>query len=103
MQKNNFKIKYPTGYQVKDIYNDNLDIHIILPNEEVYFATLFTLANIKDLMENDGTIHFWASDMIIVRSLNELDITTAIDEMISSTYFANAFSKIGTIQSVYKM
>lgn len=50
-------------YQVKDVFNDNIDIHIILESGEVYTAVLFALANIKDLMSKK-TYDYWCAEDI---------------------------------------
>ncbi len=41
-----FKIVFPVGYNIEDIYNDNLDLNVVLSNDKVYFGTLFTNFNI---------------------------------------------------------
>ncbi len=41
-----FKIIFPTGYQVADIFNDNIDINVVLENGDVFFGTLFTISNL---------------------------------------------------------
>jgi hypothetical protein len=48
--KMNFKIYFPASYLVKDIYNDNIDINVILEDGQVFFATFFTLQNIQWLI-----------------------------------------------------
>lgn len=53
----------PKEYQVKDVFNDNIDIHIILESGEVYTADLFTLANIKDLMSKKPYDYRCAEDI----------------------------------------
>ncbi len=47
-------------HRVEDIFNDI--IYIILNNDDVYVATLFTLKNIDMLMRCDEASYFWASD-----------------------------------------
>lgn len=96
-----FKIVFPTGYQINDKINDNIDINVILSNGDVYFATLFTLSNIQYLMGKDRHNFFWADSMLIVESLDKNSIREAISEMISEGYFNNALSKIGNIDSIY--
>lgn len=89
-------------HRVEDIFNDNIDIHIILSNDEVYVATLFTLNNIDMLMRRDEASYFWASDMIIVPDLSHLTIRKAIQESLDDGYFENACSKIGTVKTVFE-
>jgi len=87
--------------RVADIFNDNIDIHIILSNDDVYVATLFTLKNIGMLMRRDEASYFWASDMIIVPDLSHSTIRKAIQDALDDGYFENACSKIGTVKTVF--
>ncbi len=73
-----FKIVFPVGYNIEDIYNDNLDLNVVLSNDKVYFGTLFTNLNIKYLMEKEGEDFFWAADMLIVSDLSKVTIYNVI-------------------------
>ncbi len=53
-----FKVRFPTPNQIIDVYDDNLDINIILENDGVYFGTLFTLTNIDKLMKKNREVFF---------------------------------------------
>ncbi|RKO68336.1 hypothetical protein D7322_27750 [Sphingobacterium puteale] len=99
MRKMQFKLFFT--HRVEDIFNDNIDIHIILSNDDVYVATLFTLNNIGMLMRRDEASYFWASDMIIVPDLSHLTIRKAIQEALDDGYFEKACSKIGTVKTVF--
>ena len=92
---------YPSGYSIDSVENDNIDIHVILENNEVYFATLFTLKNIEYLMSKNFDSCFWADDMIIVHNLGKKTIKESIKKIISDGYLNASFSKIGDIKSVY--
>jgi hypothetical protein len=100
----NFKINFPTEYQVKDLLNDNLDINVILDTEDVYFLCFFTTDNIINLMAQEiGTsseLYFWASDMVIVRDLSKETIKQAVNSIIESGQI-NQFTRIGNINSVF--
>lgn len=96
-----FKILCPGGYSVKDIDNDNIDVHVALKNGDVYFATLFTLSNIHKLMLKENSGYFWAADMIIVEKLDIESIKRAIRQMVNDGYLEMAFDKIGNIQEIY--
>ncbi|TJZ61987.1 hypothetical protein FAZ15_05600 [Sphingobacterium olei] len=96
-----FKILFPAPYQVSDIYDDNLDINIILDDGSVYFGTLFTLANINKLMVGSRDRYFWSTDMLIVEDLSHEGINSSIEAVLSDGYFENVFSKIGTIKTVF--
>jgi hypothetical protein len=95
-----FKIIFPSGYSVLNIDNDNIDVNVVLPNGEVYFGTLFTIANIQCLMDKEGEHYFWATDMIVVKDLSEEMIYKAIKELINSDYLFQALTKIGSIETV---
>lgn len=96
-----FKIMFPGPYQVRDIYNDNLDLNIVLENGEVYFGTLFTLENIKNLMESDRDVYFWSTDMLILKDLSYESIYIVIKKLLNDGILKQVFSKIGTIESVF--
>jgi len=95
------EFKLFSRHRVADIFNDNIDIHIILRNDDVYVATLFTLKNIDILMRRDEASYFWASDMIIVSDLSHLTIRKAIQAALDDGYFENICSKIGTVKTVF--
>jgi hypothetical protein len=80
---NSFKIIFPTGYQVNDIDDDNIDLNIVLSDERVYFVTLFTLKNINRLMKKDNEVYFWADSMLIVKNLQKETIRNTIIDIIS--------------------
>jgi hypothetical protein len=96
-----FKIVFPVPYQVTDIYDDNIDVNIVLSNGDVYFATLFTLKNIRKLLIINSEIYFWFADMLIVEDLSYQKIHKVVETVLNDGYFEKAFSKIGTISTVY--
>ncbi|QQT32027.1 hypothetical protein I6I99_05495 [Sphingobacterium multivorum] len=96
-----FKVIFPAPYQVIDVYDDNLDINIILENDEVYFGTLFTLTNIDKLMEKNREIYFWSTDMLIVKELSYQGIHAALQAILNEGYFFSVFSKIGVVKDIY--
>lgn len=95
-----YKIVFPSGYQVSNLLDDNLDVNIVFQDGRVFFATLFTLDNIQRLMKKESAVYFWATDMIIVKDLSEGTIDEAIKKMIKDAYLEQALSEIGTIESV---
>ncbi len=99
--KLNFKIHFPSGYQINDLSNDNIDIHVITDDKKVYFATLFTLSNIKYLMIKDDDVYFWVDSMLIVSDLKINTIEDAIARVLIDGYIENALSFIGNIEKVY--
>ncbi|WP_452602777.1 hypothetical protein [Pontimicrobium sp. MEBiC06410] len=34
----NYKVKFPGGYNIKSVFNDNIDVHFILENGSVFFC-----------------------------------------------------------------
>jgi hypothetical protein len=94
-----FKVIFPTGYQVRNKYNDNIDLNIVLENREVFFSTFFTISNIEELMKNDKEIYFWASDFVIVKDLEKETMREAIKKIIEEEHTEMAFSKIGKIEN----
>jgi hypothetical protein len=96
-----FKILLPSGYDVKDINNDNIDINVVLQDGGVYFATFFTILNIQTLMMNDGSPYFWSTDMIILKDLNIETIKKTVSKIIDDELLEVSFSKIGMIERIY--
>jgi hypothetical protein len=96
-----FKVKFPTGYQVQDELNDNLDFHLILDCGKVFFGTFFTLNNIRYLMGKNNDVYFWATDMVIVMDLRKDTLRESLNNMIDDANVGRVLSEIGTIQSIY--
>ena len=96
-----FELRYPVGYSVENPEDDNIDLNVILTNGDVYFATAFTLKNIEKLLVKSELVHFWSTDMFIVKDLTIETIEKAVAEMITVGHLENAFSKIGTKETVY--
>jgi hypothetical protein len=94
----NFFILFPGGYRVRDVLNDNTDIYIVLKNNhsKVYFATLFTLDNVKFIMEVNDEKWFWSSNFLVVKNLLKNEIYKIIDEIVNSDSLdmENIFSKL---------
>ncbi len=101
---NNIKISFPSGYQVNDLMNDNIDLHVIL-EREVYFLTLFTIENIRYLMDNESdtelNLYFSASNMVIIADLELSTILRVIKDMYVKGLFLNDTFKIGDYDSIY--
>lgn len=98
-----FKITFPSSYQVKNVNNDNIDINIAFLDNRVFSATVFTADNIKDLMTQNNESFFWTSDMFIVADLSIDTIRNAISESLTHHYFELIFTQIGTVESVYEV
>jgi len=96
-----FKVVFPSGYNINDYYDDNIDLNIILPTGRVFFSTFFTILNIKNLIEKDNTLYFWSTDMLIVRDLKKETIKKVIFNMIDDGYFESVCADIGGVHEVF--
>lgn len=85
---------------VKDKLNSNHDVIVELTDSKKYVATFFTLLNIQYLMAyyeqfsgdcNKGAF-FWASDMCIIKAIDEDIIKNAIITMLRDNYFEKVFT-----------
>lgn len=96
-----FKITFPSGYNIDNVNNDNIDVNIILKDEQVFFATFFTIENIKQLMDKNELDYFWADSMIITKKLDKESMRRAIILAFEDETFNSIFSKIGNITDVF--
>jgi flagellar biosynthesis component FlhA len=97
----NFKIIFPTGYNVTNPDNDNIDVNIVLENRKVFFATIFTLENIKQLLNQENENYFWATDMITAKNISKQEIKKIITEIVNEEYIEQICSEIGNIEDVF--
>lgn len=95
------KVRFPTGYQVEDVFNYNLDFHLILENGKVFYGTFFTLDNIHSLMKANQLVYFWAEDMVIMENLRKETLRKALDNIMDDGFMKMILCEIGTIQSIY--
>lgn len=79
-----FFILFPGGYRIRDIKNDNADINIVLKSNlsTFYCTTVFTLENIKTVMETNNEKWFWSDNFLIVKDLSRETIYQSIDEIL---------------------
>ncbi|MCF6408078.1 hypothetical protein L3C95_34640 [Chitinophaga filiformis] len=99
-----FKINFPVKLDcIKDPLDDNIDANLILADGSVYVATLFTIANIQGLMEQNDLPYFLATDMVIVRELTKSTIRAALEEILKMDEegIKMTSSYIGTIEKQY--
>jgi hypothetical protein len=96
-----FKVHFPSGYNLINELNDNIDINVILVNGDVYVASLFTVSNVESLLGKDGKSYLWSTDMIIVKDLNKRTIRETIEQIIETGYFEASCSKIGTVGQIF--
>ena len=97
----NFKIVFPTGYNIINPDNDNIDINIVLENNKVFFATIFTVENIKHLLDEGQESYFSSTDMIITKNITKPEIKKVITEIINEEYIEDICSEIGYIKDIF--
>ena len=97
-----FKVICPAGYHVDDVYNDNMDLNIVLDTEEVFFATAFTVRNVQTLLARSLEPYFWSVDMFIVDNLRVPTILEAVACIVQEGMADTIFGRIGTTATVYR-
>ena len=97
-----FKVLCPAGYHVDDVYNDNMDLNIVLDTEEVFFATAFTVRNVQALLARSLEPYFWSVDMFIVDNLRVPTILEAVACIVQEGMADTIFGRIGTTATVYR-
>ena len=87
------------GSEELNLINDNVDVEVLLDNGKRYAETFFNIENIisildryKKTKECCNGLYFWASDMIIVESLDENIINKTIQDLLKNEEFYTAFS-----------
>ncbi len=90
-----------SNYDEIDVLNDNLDIKIVLPSNLVYASTLYTVSNIRELIENTVPKYFVSDDMIIVKDLSYPSINKAIIDILEKDLMHLCMSMIGTINQIF--
>lgn len=97
----NFKVVFPSGYNIIDEINDNIDINVVLKDGQVYFATVFTIKNIEFLMEKNKLKFFWADSMIISDIIDKNNLKNTISNIIEDGLFNSILTRIGSINDIY--
>jgi hypothetical protein len=93
----NYQVRILSQYHF-DLEDGNIDVEVKFDSGQRFVATFFTLKNIKRLMgqyqstgECKNGAYFWASDMIIVETLSEQNINSAVADLIAEQNFNDAF------------
>ncbi len=88
-------------HQITDPLDDNIDVNVTTASGERYFATFFTVQNIRTLMnryrdtgECNGGTYLWSSAMIIVETLTVDVIYATVRDLMHSGEFEHAFENI---------
>ncbi|MBO6517400.1 MAG: hypothetical protein JJ975_12705 [Bacteroidia bacterium] len=71
--------------------NDNVDVHVHMPDGNVLTATFFTKANVQDFIRRDG--FFYCVDAIIVDRLSPEIIEEVVQQLNSSGELETAMGK----------
>ena len=96
-----YKIIFSTEWPRANILNDNVDINVVMENGTIYWGTLFTIQNIKHLMEKEKQSFFWSVDMVIVKELSSKDINEVVYSIVDSGIIEQIFSNIGNIEQQF--
>lgn len=98
MNKRDYVVKILDHGQSEDLRNDNVDVLVYFDDGRKYAATFFTLDNLSRLFlkyretgECASGKYLWAANMIIVESLDEETIETAIADLMATGEFGSAF------------
>ena len=98
---NKYRVEFVGSLEELDPLKDNIDIHIIFDSGEKYFATLFTIANLQEIMmrhklsgECAGGKYFGSINMLIVESLNLDTIHTCVDDIIQHHELEQIFARV---------
>ena len=85
---------------IRNEFNDNVDVEVEFKNGLKYHATFFTLKNIEEIMNNYKNTreclsgkYFWSSQMIIIEKLEPDLIISAIEDLIKSDEFEFVFKE----------
>jgi len=91
-------IIYQNVTEMSSSLNGNLDIEVIMNDGKRYSATLFTLENIKELMdghsqsgENNNGTYLWCLDMVIIKDLSIYTICEVVKSIIDSRDLSSIF------------
>jgi hypothetical protein len=79
--------------------DDNLDVTVEFATGERYVATMFTVANLQSLLlryresgECANGLYIWASNMIVLTTLDKETIEAVVADLIKTGEFAAAFA-----------
>lgn len=100
IQGPDYRILVIEGVDELDPIDNNVDVEVHFDDGRRYGATLFTLQNLHSLLETykatgecGGGSYFWASQMVIVRSLSPEHISQAIAALIAEGDLDRAFAR----------
>jgi len=89
------------GCQTWDVHDDNVDVQIQLNDGSEYWATFFTLQNLETLFAKNkitgecaSGLYLWASNMILVKTLDLETIRSTIHALLTDCEFESACTRI---------
>ena len=101
-----FYVLFPGSYRINDIFNDNMDAYVVFKDDfsKVYFISLFTLENIKQIMDLNRHTFFWSTNMLIIENLSKEMIYKSINEIIETDIleFDHVFEFVGSYLEIFK-
>lgn len=96
----NYTIRWMSSPDGVDRDDSNVDVEVTFVDGSRYVATFFTVRNITTLLdrhaqsgESAGGAYLWASDMIIVRRLDDEIIALSIADLLNDGLFESAFMR----------
>jgi hypothetical protein len=98
MSRGDYVVKVLDHSRREDLSSDNIDVVIYFADGTKYMATFFTLENLRHLFVKNRSTgecasgkYLWAANMIIVESLDDETIKTAVADLIATGEFGRAF------------
>jgi hypothetical protein len=105
-----YKIKVLAGTERLDPIDDNVDVEVLFDDGARYMATFFTVRNIQKLMDQYQQtgecmkgLYFWASGLIVVRTLTRQNIAKAVGDLVGKKEFERAFSRTESSEPLQPM
>jgi hypothetical protein len=81
-----------------DPADDNVDVTVDFATGERYTATFFTVENLNSIMERyresgecANGLYIWSSHMIVIERLTKMNVDRAVQDLVQSGEFRNAF------------
>ena len=93
-----FELEYVSPLENADPANDNIDVHVRLPDGRVYSLLIATPNNIYFCMDNSGEEYFFGVPPVFVRVLDKQHVEEAIRALLSE-YDGKWLHLYGTLQT----
>ena len=98
MADNKFKIHIIGIIETED--DDNLDVFVYFPNNDVYVISVFTIKNVQKFVTLNG--YCVSTDMLIIEKITEAELLRVINKLLieERENFMLFFKKAGKIEDV---